>query len=213
MIIEHNPSLFIENFNDVGVATRINVLFRDAYTKTILYYGELQNSTLTLFTGYAKQSELEEITYLLNKDGYTDLMITFEHISLYENRDDNYVKINLSLEDLKKIKLDKLKIKFENDKVRPSVDCTDIKENMFVQGGREDIFNYEAYRDLLVGTGATEGDIKGADNQFYTLTVDEMGNMILKLKNIGLQRFQEKWQKEADIANAQTIEELDAIDV
>jgi len=213
MIIEFNPSVFIENFNDTETALRINILFRDAYTKVVLYYGELTDNILTLFTGYVKQSELEQITFLLNKEGKTDLIIQFEHNSLYEIRDDNYVKNNLSLEDLKKVKIDKLKIKFENDKVRPAVDCTSIKDDLYVDGGREDILNFEAYRDLLIGTGGTEGNIKGSDNQFYMLTTDEMNSMILILKNYGLQRFQYKWQKEAEIMNATTIDELEAVTI
>ena len=85
MIIEFNPSVFIENFNDTETALRINILFRDAYTKVVLYYGELTDNILTLFTGYVKQSELEQITFLLNKEGKTDLIIQFEHNSFPDN--------------------------------------------------------------------------------------------------------------------------------
>ena len=208
MYIEQSSVNNVENFNDVDIANKINFKVRDTYRKTIMYYGILNDSDLELFTSSISQADLEEIQFLLNEDGVENVHVQVNTNVIFENKDMVYAKSTLSLDELKVTKTDKLKLKFKLNSVKPEVD---LGNGLLIDGGRQDILNFEAYRDLLDAQGAPEGTIRGADNQFHVLSLTEISSMILQLKGYALQAFQDKWTKEAQIAATTTIEELDAI--
>jgi len=208
MYIEQSKVNNVENFNDVNVADKINVKIRDTYRKTIMFYGILDDTNLEIFTSSISQTDIEEIQFLLNEQGIDNVTITTNTKVIFENKDNNYTQSMLSLEDLKIIKIDKLKLKFKLEAVKPEVD---LGNGLLMDGGRQDIMNFEAYRDLLEAQGVQEGTIRGSDNVFHTLTLQEISGMILQLKGYGLQAFQDKWTKEAQIMGATSIQELDSI--
>ena len=199
----------VENFNDVGVALDVNLLIKDSYKKTIIYYATYANKELTIYNKGISQNDLEEIVLLLNVRGDEVNAINIANEDLFQNKDESFVKGTLSLDAQKKIKLEKISMKFRNDNIKPVTDVNGI----LLDSGRIDIQNYESYVELLEAAGETDGTIKTADNNFVTLGVDAIKATILYLKQDALQRFQIKWQKEAAVNNATTIEELDAITV
>ncbi len=201
----------LENFNNVDIASRVNIIFRNSRSKEIQFYGELKGVILTLFISHLHQRAIEEILYSLNNEGYVNIELVIEPVQLYENTDSISSKANLTLDGAKKIKIQRLKIRFRNLRSAGSTDVSVIRAGMLLDNSQEDILNFEAYHDLLASGGATSGTIRSADDQFYELTLLELEQSILVLKQDALGLFQWKWGLEAQINSANTIAELDAI--
>ena len=78
---------------------------------------------------------------------------------------------------------------------------------------REDIDNLSRLRDRLVETGTTSTTttIRDFDNQFHTVTVAELSEIIGELVDFGLGVFARKWELEQVLAAAETEEEVLAV--
>jgi len=78
---------------------------------------------------------------------------------------------------------------------------------------REDIDNLSRLRDRLVETGTTSTTttIRDYDNQFHTVTVAELSEIVGELVDFGLGLFARKWELEQTLAAAETEEEVLAI--
>jgi len=78
---------------------------------------------------------------------------------------------------------------------------------------REDIDNLSRLRDRLVETGTTSTTttIRDYDNQFHTVTIAELSEIVGELVDFGLGLFARKWELEQVLAAAETEEEVLAV--
>lgn len=76
---------------------------------------------------------------------------------------------------------------------------------------REDTDNLSRLRDRLLETGATGTTIRDKRNQYHEVTLAELSVIIGELVDYGLSLYQRKWELEADIAAADTVESVEAV--
>ena len=78
---------------------------------------------------------------------------------------------------------------------------------------REDIDNLSRLRDRLLETGTTSTTttIRDQNNQFHTVTVAELSEIVGELVDFGLGLFARKWELEQTLAAAETEEEVLAV--
>lgn len=78
---------------------------------------------------------------------------------------------------------------------------------------RDDIDNLSRLRDRLLETGTTSSTVTIRDkgNQFHTVTVAELSEIVGELTDFGLGLYAKKWQLETAIDSAITVEEVEAI--
>lgn len=78
---------------------------------------------------------------------------------------------------------------------------------------RDDIDNLSRLRDRLLQTGTTSTTttIRDKANQFHTVTVAELSEIVGELTDFGLGLYAKKWQLENEIETATTVEAVEAI--
>lgn len=76
---------------------------------------------------------------------------------------------------------------------------------------REDIDNLTRLRDRLVETSGAGTTIRDRRNQYHDVTVVELSGIIGELVDYGLGLYQRKWQMEAAIDAATTVEDVEAV--
>jgi len=78
---------------------------------------------------------------------------------------------------------------------------------------REDIDNLTRLRDRLLETGTTSTttNIRDYDNQFHTVTVAQLSEIVGELVDFGLGLYARKWELEQALATASTEEEVLAV--
>jgi hypothetical protein len=122
----------------------------------------------------------------------------------------------LDINNLKALKISRMKNRFASIKIRPKVEVTvgDNNDKVFnVDGSKDDISNFQSYLDLLIASGTGNGIIKDADSIMQNVTVAELESIIVQIKQFGLSLYEKKWAKEAEIMNAATIDEVKLINI
>ena len=76
---------------------------------------------------------------------------------------------------------------------------------------REDIDNLARLRDRLLETGGAGTTIRDRRNQYHDVTIDELSGIIGELVDFGLGLYQRKWELEAAIDAADTVEGVEAV--
>ena len=76
---------------------------------------------------------------------------------------------------------------------------------------REDIDNLTRLRNRLLETGGTGTTIRDRRNEYHDVTVDELSGIIGELVDFGLGLYQRKWELEAAIDAATTVEGVEAV--
>jgi hypothetical protein len=89
----------------------------------------------------------------------------------------------------------------------------EVSAGFVMDSTRDDIDNLTRLRDRLleVGTTATTVTIRDKSNEFHTVTVAELSEIVGELVDFGLGLYEKKWQREAETDAATTIEEVEAI--
>lgn len=109
---------------------------------------------------------------------------------------------------VKAAKVSLVKQIFEAKRITNDVD---LGGGIYMSCGEKDVLNIQMYVDLLVDAGQTQGTVRGASNEFYTLPIAELQNVLLHMKTAGLGLFQWKWTLEVQIAACTTVEEVNAV--
>lgn len=76
---------------------------------------------------------------------------------------------------------------------------------------RDDIDNLTRLRDRLAETGTDSTTIRDYDNQFHTVTIAELSEIVGELVDFGLGLFARKWELELELAATETEEEILAV--
>lgn len=80
-----------------------------------------------------------------------------------------------------------------------------------MDSAREDIDNLARLRDRLLETGASGATIRDKCNQYHDVTVAELSAVVGELVDFGLGLYQRKWELEAAIDAATTVEDVEAV--
>ena len=94
----------------------------------------------------------------------------------------------------------------------PDAGC-EVSAGFVMDAKREDIGNLSRLRDRLLETGTTSTTVQIRDkaNQFHTVTVGELTEIIGEMVDFGLGLYNLKWQKELEIDACTTVEDVEAI--
>ena len=94
----------------------------------------------------------------------------------------------------------------------PEYGCQ-VSKGFMMDSQREDIDNLSRLRDRLLETGTTStvATIRDRSNQFHQVTVAELAEIVGELTDFGLGLYAKKWQLEAAIDAAETVEEIQGI--
>ena len=89
----------------------------------------------------------------------------------------------------------------------------EVTAGYIMDSTREDIDNLSRLRDRLLETGTTLSTVTIRDkgNQFHTVTVAELSEIVGELTDFGLGLYAKKWQLENEIETATTVEAVEAI--
>jgi len=107
---------------------------------------------------------------------------------------------------LKAVQTSRLRDGFNQAPLNGHTTTTGIK----MDAQREDIDNLTRLRDRLLETGTTSTTttIRDYDNQFHTVTIAELSEIIGELVDFGLGLYARKWEQEQVLAAATTEEEV-----
>lgn len=211
------PELILESVKNVEVANRVtHQIWRE--DNTLLGYGIKDDVNKSIEVYPLRLIDVGQLYAELDIQGLYDYSVSMNNsgdLSITDSikQAEDYMDIN----NLKALKISRMKNKFESMKIRPKVavqvGTPEAPVAFNVDGSKDDISNFQSYLDLLVLSGATDGVIKDADSGMQNVTVDELGLIIIQIKQYGLNLYQLKWTKEAELMNAATIEEVKAISI
>ena len=100
---------------------------------------------------------------------------------------------------LKSALKEKVSTKYKAMMVRPEVD-TGL--GFKVDGGYQDLQNFQIGKELGVLV------VKDVDGVMHDITIDQYDDILTAIKTTGLELFNQKWQKEAEVDAISSIEEL-----
>jgi len=218
IIVESSlPEMIKESVKDVSTAEKVtHQIWRE--DNTLLGYGIKDDAN--------KNIEVYPLRFIDVGQLYAEMDIQgLQDYSLHMNTsgDLNIVdsiqkaESSLDLDDLKALKISRMKNRFESMKIRPKVliqlGTPETPNDFYVDGSKDDITNFQSYLDLLTINGQTAGAIKDADGNMQNVITDDLALIILKIKEFGMNLYQLKWAKEAELMGASTIEELKAISI
>ena len=111
----------------------------------------------------------------------------------------------------KEVKLKEIKEAFKKASVKPKVEVKLSDDlTVIVDGGRTNKDDFKEEWENMADDGTTT--VKDANNEFHTdITKDQMQKIYKAIVANGKVLFQNKWTLEAQVENAETIEELEAI--
>ncbi len=115
----------------------------------------------------------------------------------------------ITLEELKQKMIEDAQEIFNQVQKRPgsNVVLTNGTEIM-VDAGYQDLQNFEIGKKMQIDT------IKARDNNYYKIDVSEDYDLIINaIEQRGLELLKTKWQIISDIMNAETIEDLENIEI
>jgi hypothetical protein len=209
------PEALLETVKNVEVANKVtHQVWRE--DNTLLGY-MIRNSADKVFHIYPlREIDIGQLYAELDVAGFKNYSIDIindNSLMVVDSIDKS--EESLSLENLKLLKIARMKNLFESMKYRPRVQVTvgDPERSFYVDGSKDDISNFQSYLDLLLANGATSGEIKDADSIMQAVTTDELDSIIFQIKQHGLSLYQSKWVKEDEINNATTIDEVKAINI
>lgn len=197
---------FVEN---VELAEQItHQIWRE--DNTLLGYGILNTEKLIVYP--LRFIDIGQLYAELDVQGLTSISIIIKNttdLNVIDSieKTENY----LDLDGLKALKMARLKNRFESIKIRPKVPV--LSNKFFVDGSKDDLTNFESYYELLISSNLSAGVIKDADGNMQNVTTNELEQIILEIKKYGLTLYQLKWQKEAEIVQATTVDELKNISI
>jgi hypothetical protein len=86
-----------------------------------------------------------------------------------------------------------------------------ITTNFRIDSSRSDLDNLKNLRDVCAKFSLPDTTLRGFHNDYHTVTVEELDTIILELQMYGLWLFQQKWNKEVEIRNATTKDQINNI--
>lgn len=92
----------------------------------------------------------------------------------------------------------------------PEAGC-EMTAGYVMDSTRESVDNLTRLRDRLVELGVTTTTIRDYHNQFHSVTVVELSEIIGELVDFGLGLYQRKWDREQAIEAATTVEAVESI--
>jgi hypothetical protein len=89
----------------------------------------------------------------------------------------------------------------------------EVSAGFVMDSTREDIDNLSRLRDRLMETGTTSTEVTICDkaNQFHSVTIADLSEIVGELTDFGLGLYGKKWQLETEIETATTVEAVEAI--
>jgi hypothetical protein len=112
------------------------------------------------------------------------------------------------LEQLKMEKMEEVLIHFDELMFHGIFDCSlGFRADNRRGDGKDDKDNIQSLIDL----GNEPVYFKDADNQFHSLTLEELHTLKQEMIQDGLSKYQWKWNKENEVMSAETIEDLNAV--
>jgi hypothetical protein len=207
------PEPILESVKNVEVANKItHQLWRE--DNTLLGYLIKDDVNLNFKVYPLREVDIGQLYAELDILGLTDYSIDIINDGSLAITDSiNKAEGSLDINNMKGLKISRMKNHFESLKIRPRVQVLKDTKNFPVDGSKDDITNFQSYLDLLLLNSATEGSIKDANGDMQTVTTDELTRIIVEIKQFGLQLYQLKWAKEIELMSAGTIEELKAIQI
>jgi len=112
----------------------------------------------------------------------------------------------------KQNKLSEVKTKFMDKLNNGIMHSTVLNKDVNARKGIDDV-NIQSLIDLMTATNQTTSQFRCADNNFIEVTLDQLKQLKLEMIQFGFSLYQKKWQFEAQVEQAKTQEELDAINV
>ena len=189
------PDAIRESVTDVELALEVtHSVWRE--DGTLLGYIIKDDTTTTINVYPIRDMDIGQLYAMMDLNGLQDYVVKIHDANPLQVTDSIVrAEDNVDLDGLKALKLSRLRNHFDSIKIRPRVgvlkDDQDVPR-FYVDGSKDDITNFESYRDLLVASGGTEGTVKDADGVMQTVTVDELNIMIMDIKQFGLNLYQLK---------------------
>ena len=218
IIIESSvPDMILESVKNVETANKItHQIWRE--DNTLLGYGIKDDVNKSIEVYPLRYIDVGQLYAEMDIQGLTDYSLRMNTSGDLDIIDSiKKAEDTLDLNGIKELKISRMKNRFESIKIRPRVQInlgTETEPNIFyVDGSKDDITNFQSYLDLLSATGQTSGYIKDADGNMQPVITDDLNTIIFKIKEYGLNLYQKKWAKEAELMSAATIDEVKAISI
>lgn len=117
---------------------------------------------------------------------------------------------DITIKKLKERKVSEVKSKFTDEQANRVFTCSlGFKVNNRRSGGNFDKDNVQSLIDL----GVTPIQFRDADNQFHSLTTEQLETLKNEMIQDGLGLYQQKWDLENTINNATTLEDLENLEI
>lgn len=208
---EKFPEIILESVKNVDLANQVTNTIRKE-DNTLLGYiiRDSEDKVLNIFPN--REVDIGQLYVAIEKYGWNDYSVVYKDgKELYVTDSIAKTEENADLQTMIGLKMVKLANRFDTIKVRPRVPV--LGGAYYLDGSKDDLSNFEIYKDLLEMNNETDGVIKDADGYMRPVTVEELATCINEIKAFGLNLYQLKWSKEAEIMQCTTIEEVKAIDI
>ena len=213
MFITNNkfPSIILESVKNVELANKVNHTIKKEDGSVLGYI--IKDDTNKVLNIYQNRPiDIGQLYVAVELNGWSDFAVVYKDgTELYVTDSTQKIEASADLPTMIGLKMIKLSNRFDTIKVRPRVPV--LGGSIYLDGSKDDINNFEVYRDLLELNGLTSGIVKTADGEMKELTLDELNTAITEIKAFGLHLYQLKWTKEAEIMACTTVDEAKAIDI
>jgi len=207
------PGLILESVKDVETANKItHQLWRE--DNTLLGYLIKDDIKLSFNLYPLREVDVGQLYAELDILGLDDYSInTINDGSLMITDSIKKAEASLDINSIKGLKISRMKNHFDSIKIRPQVQVLKDTKNFPVDGSKDDITNFQSYLDLLLLNLQTEGYVKDANGDMQLVSTDELTQIIIEIKQFGLEMYQLKWSKEIEIMSAVSIDAVKAISI
>ena len=208
---EKFPEIILEAVKDVDLANQVtNTIRREDNTELGYIIKNDNDKVLEVYP--IREIDIGQFYVAAELAGFEDYSVVFKDgKELYVTDPVTKTESNADLQTMIALKMVKLANRFDTIKIRPRVPV--LNNKFYLDGSKDDLNNFEVYRDLLVLNSQYSGTIKDADGKMQNVTLDELEKCINEIKRFGLNLYQLKWKKEAEIMNCTTKEDVKAIDI
>jgi len=208
---EKFPGIILESVKNVSLANQVtNTVRREDGTVLGYIIKYTENKIIKVYP--TREIDVGQLYVAAELYGLKDYSIVYKDgKELYMTDSVTKTEAAADLPTMIGLKIVKLANRFDTLKVRPRVPV--LNNRFFLDGSKDDLSNFEVYRDLLVLNSQESGVVKDADGQMQSITLDELNQCIIEIKQFGLNMYQIKWAKEAEIMQCTTKEEVQAVDI